>query len=39
MCYFYRVGKEAEDEADGQANSESNLEYIKLNGSCEGMGD
>jgi hypothetical protein len=31
------VGKEAEDEPDGQAKSESSLEYVKLYGSCEGM--
>jgi len=30
------VGKEAEDEPDGQTNSESSLEYVKLYGSCEG---
>jgi len=31
------VGKEAEDEPDGQTNSQSSLEYVKLYGSCEGM--
>ena len=30
------MGKEAEDEPDGQTNSESSLEYVKLYGSCEG---
>jgi len=30
------VGKEVEDEPDGQTESESSLEYVKLYGSCEG---
>jgi hypothetical protein len=33
------VGKEAEDEVDGRTSSDSNLEYMKLHGSSEGMED
>ena len=35
--YFYRVGKEAEDEHDGPTDSETSVEYVKLHGSSEGM--
>lgn len=34
---FLRVGKEAEDETDGQAFSESSVEYMKLTGSSEAL--